>query len=420
MSQGQGFGPPTKGFVVAQPSHTDDSTSTKQPGSRKASRDDASASSASEAPDSQPVRKLEIPPDVEPPTQGWPATVYRRNLAKQKEDPARPGYILVPTPNDKEQAFRTERDYVALLEQSKHNLVGLTKVRQRAIVVFINSKGNGATTTSVVWTSTGLCVETGTEVTVFDANWASGTASQRLRLSRAETVSERLLVDNLGVLSVNHGTFNEYVRSNTDRVRVVAAKSVMQGGGKLSDAEYVQVATLAFDNCDYLYVDTPNDIASEQLLALADIAHVLVFTANVGEQDSLRQLGTSMQALRNHGLEDKVNRSVVLISNLRPGESPNDFRKYQNEVDIENNVVSEFPGHEGPWVGVRHDRAMAEARQVVWADLNRETAQDIRLVNTAIQKRLPDKQTLTELQEGIRISKLTGGNDYLNQEGGVS
>lgn len=370
--------------------------------------------------------KLPVPPDVEPPTMGWPAFQYRRNVKKQKTDPKRPGYLLVPAPNKKEQALRDERDYIALLDRSRDKEVSLTKERTRAKVAFIGPKGNSAKTTSTIWTATGLCVETGVEVTVFDGNFASGRAAQRLRLEGELTSNERQVIDNFDRLSKTHGDFNEYVRGNTDRVRVVGARPTIEGGRKLSADQYAKVAQLSFENCDYLYIDTTNDITSDQCLALLKLADLIVFVANVGEQDSLRLLGTSMQSLRGFGLVDKVNKSVVLINNLPPGRKPSDYLDYQHEVNMENEVIQHYPGHTGPWVGIRHDRAIADAKPVIWSDLQRETAQDIRMVNITILQQLPTKQELRELkrsqhpefnpnQMGTTVESIA-----IEREGGVS
>jgi MinD-like ATPase involved in chromosome partitioning or flagellar assembly len=348
---------------------------------------------------------LLIPPDVEPPTMGWPKIKFNRNVKKQKEDPDRPGYVLVPSPSAKELAFRTERDYLALIERSKQHLIELKNERKRAIVIFVNSKGNGATTTSTIWTITGLTIETGCEGWAFDGNFSSGTVAQRLGLEGA-TISEREFADNLKSLNESHGSLIEYVQSNTDRVRVVGAKETIEGGRKLTPKEYADVATEAFRNCEYLYVDTPNEISGDQCLALLGLADLIVFTANIGEQDSLRQLGTSMETLRNFevngmSLRDKVNDSVVLFNNLPPGAHIQDYLKYLHKVNMANEVRQKFPGHVGPYVSIRHDRAMADAQPVNFAALQRETAQDIREFNITVLEQLPNKPRLRELKRSV-------------------
>lgn len=352
--------------------------------------------------------QLALPPDVEPPTMGWPKLKFLWNVRRKKEDPNRPGYILVPTPNAKEIAFREERDYVAYIEDSKSYLLTLKNERKRAIVIFVNSKGNGATTTSTIWTITGLTIETGCEGWAFDGNFSSGTVAQRLGLEGA-TISEREFADNLKSLNESHGALIEYVQSNTDRVRVVGAKETIEGGRKLTPKEYADVATEAFRNCEYLYVDTPNEISGDQCLALLGLADLIVFTANIGEQDSLRQLGTSMETLRNFevngtSLRDKVNKSVVLFNNMPPDTNVEDYLKYLNKVNMANEVTQHFPGHVGPYVTIRHDRAMADARPVNFAALQRETAQDIRMFNITVLEQLPKKAALRELRRSVHPS----------------
>jgi MinD-like ATPase involved in chromosome partitioning or flagellar assembly len=187
-------------------------------------------------------------------------------------------------------------------------------------------------------------------------------------------------------------------------VRAIGAKQTMDGGRKLTDAEYARVAQAGFDNCDFMYVDTPNEISGDQCLALLHMAHLIVFTANIGEQESLRQLGSSMQTLRNFGLADKVNNSIVLINNLPDGSQPTDYLMYQHEIqEIEevDTVVGEYPGHNGPWIGIQHDSAMADGRSVVWEKIKRETAQDIRRFNITVLQQLAEKAPLRELKRSV-------------------
>ena len=350
--------------------------------------------------------KLPLPPDVEPPTQGWPKFKMGINEWRQKEDPQRPGYMLVPPPNKAERAQRDERDYVETIRSSIVTECDMAKQVGSGMVLFINPKGNGSKTTQSIWTASGLCVETGAEVTVFDANYAAGTVAQRLGFDHGETLTERQLIDNYDVLSTTHRKLNEYLKNNRDRVRVLAASPIIKGGRKLSGDENAKSAQLLRDNCDFLYVDTPNDITGDQCLALIGMATVLVFVVNIGEQDSLRKLSEGMETLREHGFVDKVNHSVVSFSNLPPGAQAADYRKYLNEVNVHNQVVREIPGHVGPLVGIRHDRAIADAQPVVFSALQRETAQDIRLANTAIMSRMPRKSAVHELNgsEHIRFT----------------
>lgn len=365
----------------------------------------------------KPMKKqLQVPPDVEPPTMGWPKMKFDKNVRKNVEDPNRPGYYLVPSPNSQELADRAERDLVALIAESKQRQVDLKNERKRSVIVFVNSKGNGATTTSTIWSITGLTIETGCDGWAFDGNSASGTVAQRLGLE-GTTISERDLADNLKLLSEDKGALIEYVRSNTDRVRAVAAKDTTEGGRELTAKEYADVAKTCLANAEFMYVDTPNKINSEQCLALLGLADLIVFTANIGEQDSLRKLGTSMETLRNYeangvSLRNKVNRSVVLFNNMPPGARVEDYLKYRNKVNMANDPIQEFPGHVGPCVSIRHDRAMADARQVDYGALQRETAQEIREFNITVLEQLPMKPPLRVLKRSVHPSFSPQSQDF--------
>jgi MinD-like ATPase involved in chromosome partitioning or flagellar assembly len=313
---------------------------------------------------------------------------FDRNVRKNKEDPNNPGFLLVPRPNDQELEIRREQAYVQLIERSREEQLRLTHDRKRSRIVFVNPVGKGGKTTSTIWAATGLRIETSCEITVLDGNYAAGAAAERLFMD-GRTATERALIDNYGKFET-HGDFNEAVRQNADGVRVIEARTILEGGRKLNGDQYRKLVQLAHDNCDFLYVDTPNDITGDQGLALVDEADLIVFSTNVGEQDSLRKLGISMESLRNFGFRDKVNRAVVLVNNLAPGDEALNYEKYQHEIDVNNGVVRHLSGFTGPFVGVHHDAAIFKAKPVRYPELKRETAQNWRQVNIAILTQLPE------------------------------
>jgi MinD-like ATPase involved in chromosome partitioning or flagellar assembly len=331
---------------------------------------------------------------------GRPARVFARNVKTRKEDPDRPGYVLVPEPNAQELAARQEEAFQDLIGRSKAELLELTQLRQRSKIAFVNPVGKGGKSTSTIWAATSLRLETNCGITVVDGNFAAGVCAERLFMDGGRTITERAIIDNYGTFK-DHGDFLDVVRHNADGVYVIEARSLLEGGRKLNADQYHRLVQFAHVNSSFVYVDTMNDITGDQGQALVDEADVIVFATNVAEQDSLRKLGLSMESLRNYGFRDKVNNAVVLVNNLPPGDEAINYEMYQHEIDVNDRIVRHVSGFNGQFVGVHHDLAIFKAKPVRYSDLLRETAQDWRQVNIAILKQLPLKKQLKESKRSV-------------------
>jgi hypothetical protein len=100
-------------------------------------------------------------------------------------------------------------------------------------------------------------------------------------------------------------------------------------------------------------------------------------------KDSLRQLAISEETLREWGFQDKVDNSVVVISNIPHGKDLDDYRRYINLHDYKDNLVREIP-FKGQTLGVPHDPYIALDREVNLEELEWHTAQAYLAIAIAI------------------------------------
>ena len=276
-----------------------------------------------------------------------------------------------------------------------------------ATFVSANSKGAGATTTTLVWTASEAGEITHAVVNVFDGNPASGTSAARLGKDIGETITVQQLHEAKADLSQNLKTFLSRARPSAFNVRCISANSIIKRGGnnRLTPEEYADILRISQANCEYMFVDSPNDITEPVSLEVFNVGDVFIFTANVGVQDSLRQLGTSMETLRNYGFEDQVNHSVVVISNVPSGVDVNVYKKYLNHVNMKDEVIERYEEKfEGPFLAVPHDPEIAKDSVVdLWA-LQWETSQAYREVFIAALEQAAKNKARLEASAHQQVS----------------
>lgn len=226
---------------------------------------------------------------------------------------------------------------------------------------FIGVKGGAAATATMVNFSSFLADTTRTLVYGCDFNPASGSAAGRLGKDEGETISIQEFGRIVEEMKGNRRDVNAKLRPTPLGVRVLSADNYIE----IPTEQYGTTTTVMLDvlddNCDYLCLDTPNDITTAPARAILRKADVFVFTGNVGVPDSLRMLYTSMETARRLGFQDKVKNSVVVISGLREGESLDDYWKYIGQVNIHHNVTHPWQetGFSGQMLAVPFDPAIA-------------------------------------------------------------
>lgn len=295
------------------------------------------------------------------PTMGLPAAVYKVNKLLRRPD-------KVPKLSKKEKEHLAVLEWRRQMEEERSNAIkhlrALCEKVKRLTVCFVNTKGAAATTTTTVHMASVTGDVTRSVLVVADFNPAAGTSAQRLGRDHGETVTLRGLLQSMDAMT-SFTDFIDLVRPTPYNVRAISADSIIRGNQELSGADAEKMLELIQANCEYLLLDTANDIATNVSKAVVKASDVIVFTANVQEQDSLRQLATSMETLREQGFADKVDRSVVVISNIPPGKTVDDYRLYLNQVNLKNQVVRPLESHfRGQMLGIPHDPVIARAEEV--------------------------------------------------------
>lgn len=305
-------------------------------------------------------------------------------------------------------ASRLDRTIIALSDR-----VGAQRV------CIINTKGSSARTTTLAHMASEHGITTLAGVTAVDFNLASGNLGRRLGRDFGQTLPLSLLIDE----HINVDQYREFmrpIRPTPYNVRVVSADNIIKAGKKPNEIDAVKSMEALYRFCDFLHIDTLNLITEPVALANVDFSDVIVFVANVGEHESLRQLGSSMETLREQGFRDKVNRSVVAISNIPEGHNAMEYQDYLHDVNDENQVVSQTGAEfKGKIVGIPHDPYLKLVRQVDLEALQYETRMAYkRLVIAALQQNPrfwnDPSQAVVELKDdGEPEREIFKGFDYV-------
>jgi len=335
-----------------------------------------------------PERIPHLRPDLVTPT-GWAQVLQMAHLLgdvpqlskrEQKAIAVRRAQLQV----EYEQAFTLYKE-----KRLDNAIIALSDMVPTQRVCVINTKGDSSNTTTLVNMTSVHGSITHRSVIAADFNLASGNMGRRLGRDFGQTLT-------LGELVRSHAEIQAFrdfivpIRPTQYDVRVVSANNIIEKGQAVSSDDIWRVMEALYRFTEYLYMDTLNFITDPVALANVDFSDVIVFTANVGEQESLRQLGTSMETLRRHGFEDKVNNSVVCISNIPEGKWVNDYRDYLDIVDENDQVVTKSSGnYRGKLVGIPHDPSLKPALPVNLEKLQPETLMCYKALVIATLKQNP-------------------------------
>lgn len=285
---------------------------------------------------------------------------------------------------------------------SYNELRHLTDEVPHLVVVFVGVKGSAATTTSMVHASSVLADDTRTLVYGADFNPASGTAGARLGKEFGETVSIQEFSAIVDEVKGDRKLVNARLRPTRYGVRVLSADDYTKIPGEQYGTTTAKMLEVLDSNCDYLMLDTPNDITTAAAREVLKAADIIVFTANVREVDSLRLLRVSMDTVRELGHRQKVKDSVVVISNAPEEATYRDYTKYLGDTNLHHEVTRPLqPGEfDGQMLVVPHDPAIARNVEVDLGAYDWKTIQAYRDLSIAIleqARKANQRTTLTAL-----------------------
>lgn len=386
--------------------------------------------------------QVELQENPNAPTMGW-YKVWRYNRNKKNGIADETGkYVKAPPLSKAEQALneakrklldaqaerqrqaeaarQAEAELQEAEQKALENQRELTDQAPRGTVAFINAKGGAATTITTVNCACVLASDAQAVTIVLDGNPAEGTSAARLGKDRHQTITAQQLDNELSTLS-SFGEFIARARPNKYFVRCISAEldvdddeegesddvDMNDQDNTLLNADRLNVLVPATQqNCEYLLIDTANVVDNKSSLKILSFCDVFVFTANAQLADTLRRLGTSMDRLRKKGFSRKVNDSVVVISNLPEGADLQDYRKFLNIVNLDNEVVKQRDHlFNGAFIAVHHDDELALDREVNLEAWQRQTHHDYVNVNGAWLEQL--KAVQEENQGGSATNSST-------------
>ncbi|MDB5187289.1 MAG: plasmid partitioning protein ParA [Candidatus Saccharibacteria bacterium] len=338
------------------------------------------------------------------PNRPWPKLnkEEQRILQEQRDEEQR----RIQAKIDKEnRVIRNAQRFIALRV--------LSDEKPSATVAFWGLKGDSATTTTCAISADVMSEVTCADVSAVDLNPASGTLGERLGKSNVEvgvnnTVTIRELLY-IGPRIKNRKHFAHYARPTENGVFVVSADNIVDRTSHLNSDDAASILKIAEDNSSYPYIDTPNDITTPVSQEIASKAGVYVFTAFTGEPDSLRQLSKTMETLRRHGHQDKVDNGVVVISGIQEGENVDDYRRFLHIVNIDNKIVQRLAEFKGHFLGIPFDHAIKPAAKIQLKAIQQDTYYAYVDVNIAILELAPvpnpELPSLKELRNQLEEQK---------------
>ncbi len=260
---------------------------------------------------------------------------------------------------------------------------------KKAAIAFVNLKGSAATTTTTVNCASVFSELTRVSNAVIDANPAEGTCAGRLGFSEGGTATTQELLDytrahlkkireqmdltdrhssSIAGMSaeevrellawLDHTSVVSMIRPSRYGTRVASVKSVVDDNSRISSVGMGLLLELLCLNLEFVFIDVGQDIGDAVGRKIAGMCDLVAYTANVEIEDTLRRLATSMETWRNihPQIRHKVNNSVVLMSNLQPGTSPDRYQRYLNKIDFSDNITEVLEDQfDGRLVGVQHD-----------------------------------------------------------------
>ena len=337
------------------------------------------------------------------PTMGMPAFLF--NVAKAFNPNAQPPQLskkeAAQLAAQAELEERTARAKASYDEQRN-----LSDQCTHLIVAFIGVKGAAATTTTMVHSASIFADDTRTTLYAADFNPASGTAGARLGKEGRDTTTIQEFSRIVDDVRKDRKSVQEKLRPTRYGVRVLSADDYTNIPPEQYGTVTAKMLDVLDENCEYLMLDTPNDITTAASRAIIDKADVIVFTANVGERDSLRLLRVSMDVVRKLDYADKVTNSIVVVSNVPEGMTRDDYTKYLSKVNLNHEVTGELGQGEfnGQMLAVPYDPQIALNGEVVLEALEPATTQAYRDINIAILEQGIETKTrpsITALERSI-------------------
>lgn len=240
-------------------------------------------------------------------------------------------------------------------------------------VVFVNLKGGATKTTATFMVGATLGRVRGGNLLDWDNNENQGTLGD-LALPASHDLTARDLLDNIERFEVasNSPELMNYMRpQGENRFHVLASQNKASNTDVIDGSAFVQLHGMLRQFYHLILVDTGNAATASTWQAAVEIADEIVLVA-LNKEDSTKKLAATVDTLVAQGLEAKLARGVLLLTEptapARKG-TPRDLAAAKNRAD----AVDHFRNYVREIVHVPYDNALADGARVVFENLQPAT-----------------------------------------------
>jgi MinD-like ATPase involved in chromosome partitioning or flagellar assembly len=240
-------------------------------------------------------------------------------------------------------------------------------------VVFVNLKGGATKTTATFMVGATLGRVRGGNLLDWDNNENQGTLGD-LALPASHDLTARDLLDNIErfEIAANSPELMNYMRpQGENRFHVLASQNKASNTEVIDGSAFVQLQGMLRQFYHLILVDTGNAATASTWQAAVEIADEIVLVA-LNKEDSTKKLAATVDTLVAQGLEAKLARGVLLLTEptapARKG-TPRDLAAAKNRAD----AVDHFSNYVREIVHVPYDNALADGARVVFENLQPAT-----------------------------------------------
>lgn len=236
-------------------------------------------------------------------------------------------------------------------------------------VVFVNLKGGATKTTATFMVGATLGRVRGGNLLDWDNNENQGTLGD-LALPASHDLTARDLLDNIDRFQIasNSPELMNYMRpQGENRFHVLASQNKASNTDVIDGSAFVTLHGMLRQFYHLILVDTGNAATASTWQAAVEIADEIVLVA-LNKEDSTKKLAATVDTLVAQGLEAKLARGVLLLTEptapARKG-SPRDLAAAKNRAD----AVDHFRNYVREIVHIPYDNALADGARVVYENL---------------------------------------------------
>lgn len=236
-------------------------------------------------------------------------------------------------------------------------------------VVFVNLKGGATKTTATFMVGATLGRVRGGNLLDWDNNENQGTLGD-LALPASHDLTARDLLDNIERFAVpsNSPELMNYMRpQGENRFHVLASQNKASNTEVIDGAAFVQLHGMLRQFYHLILVDTGNAATASTWQAAVEIADEIVLVA-LNKADSTKKLAATVDSLVAQGLEAKLARGVLLLTEPTAPPKKGSDREKESRIN-RNQAVEHFSHYVREIVHIPYDEALADGKQIAFENL---------------------------------------------------